>query len=233
VNTFIDSGRPYTPSFANVPVLVKKQVKAGTLKYFKGKDFPPALVADFCPATNLTAELLVPKGYGTDGNPNNNSVVVLITYGAQKLIFTGDAETTEEGLLLSDPKTASRLSNISFYKVGHHGAETSSTPALLAAMNPRSAGVSSGCKNVSKNAGYRHPRAVTLDALDAIVPGQGAGTRTLDSGKTEKDKWTTTTIHKGVYATPVDGTFVILADGTTIREQTQQVAGAMSACPGH
>ena len=72
-----------------------------------------------------------------------------------------------------------------------------------------------------------------LDALDAIVPGQGAGTRTLASGKTEKDTWTTTTIHKGVYATPVDGTFVILADGTTIREQIQQVAGAMSVCPGH
>ena len=95
-------------------------------------------------------------------------------------------------------------------------------------MNPKSAGLSAGCKNISKNKGYRHPRAVTLDALDAIVPGQGGTTRTLDSGKTEKDKWTTTAIHKGVYATPADGTFLMLADGTTIREQTQQVAGAMA-----
>ena len=233
VNTFIDSGRPYTSSFANVPTLVKQQADAGTLKHFQGIDFPPALVADFCPATNLTAELLVPVGYGTSSNPNNNSVVVLITYGTQKFIFTGDAEKSEEGLLLNDPKTASRLSNISFYKVGHHGAETSSTPGLLSAMTPQSAGLSAGCKDVSRNKGYRHPRALTLDALDAIVPGNGTDERTLDSGKTEKDTWTRTTIHKGVYATPVDDTFVIVADGTTIKEQKQQVTGAMGVCPGN
>jgi competence protein ComEC len=232
VKTFVDSGFAYTSTFAGIPRAVKAQGTAGTLKYFKAKDFPASRIADFCPATNLTAELLIPSGYGASpSNKNNVSVIVLMTYGSQKFLFTGDAESLEEKQLLQDPGIAPKLHNVALYKVGHHGAETSTTADFLAAIHPVMAVVSSGCKNVAKNKGYRHPRAATLDALDATVPGSGQDLRTLQAGETAKGQWTVSTIHRGVYATSVDGGYVIEADGSAIRKTTQTVAGAPAACP--
>jgi hypothetical protein len=92
--------------------------------------------------------------------------------------------------------------------------------------------MSSGCKNIAKNKGYRHPRAATIDALDAIVPGGGQDERALQAGKQTKGEWTTSQIHRGVYATSADGTFVIVANGSSIEKRTQAVPGAPSACPG-
>ena len=231
VKKLIDSGFPYTSTFAGILKKAKAQVAAGTLKHFKAKDFPPSHVADFCTATNVKAELLIPDGYGPSSNKNNVSVVVLVTYNTQKFLFTGDAEKKEENLLLQDPGTASRLQNVTFYKVGHHGAETSTTPSFLSAIKPSFAAVSSGCKNVAKNKGYRHPRVATLDALDATIPGGGQDSRLLQAGKEAKGQWTTTEIHRGMYATSADGTFVIVANGTTILKQTQAVTGAQPSCP--
>lgn len=232
VKKFIDSGRPYTTSFATIPQVVTTQVNSGELVHFEAKNFPPSRVADFCPATNLTAELLVPSGYGTASNPNNNSVVVLITYGTQTFLFTGDAERQEERLLLNDGLVAPRLANMTFYKVGHHGAETSTTQDFLDVITPRSAAASSGCKGVSPNDGYRHPRAKTLAALNAVVPGAGTNVRTLQAGKTQKDQWQSIAIHDGIYVTPVDGTLVLLADGAgSLVEQNENVAGELSLCP--
>ena len=232
VKKFVDSGFPYTSMFAGVTRTVNAQVQAGTLQRFKAREFPPSHIVDFCPATNVKAELLVPNGYGTASNMNNVSVVVLVTYKTQKFLFTGDAEKQEEKLLLDDPATAARLRNVTFYKVGHHGAETSSTGPLLAAIAPTMVAMSSGCKNVAKNKGYRHPRAATLDALDAVVPGGGQDERSLQAGKPAKGEWTTSQIHRGVYATSADGTFVIVANGSSIEKRTQAVTGAPSACPG-
>jgi competence protein ComEC len=230
VKTFVDSGRPYTSSFAGIARSVKAQVSAGSLNAFKANQFPPSRVADFCPATNLTAELLVPKGYGRASNQNNNSVVVLITYGKQKLLFTGDAERAEEKLLLDDPALSKRVANVAFYKVGHHGAETSTTSDFLTVINPQMAGVSSGCKNIAKNKGYRHPRAAVLTALDDVVPGDGKDLRSLQAGKTAKGQWSKTEIHQGVYATSSDDTFMIVTDGTKIAKRAATVKGAMGSC---
>lgn len=232
VNKLIDSGFPYTSTFAGVTRTAKAQVNAGTLKYFKAKEFPPSHVADFCTATNVKVELLIPAGYGAAGNMNNVSVVVLLTYKTQKFLFTGDAEKQEEKLLLDDPVTAARLRNVTFYKVGHHGAETSSTGPLLAAITPSLAAMSSGCKNVAKNKGYRHPRVATIDALDAIVPGDGQDVRSLQAGTAANGQWTKAKIHRGVYATSADGTFVIVANGSSIEKRVQAVPGAPATCPG-
>jgi beta-lactamase superfamily II metal-dependent hydrolase len=232
VKKFIDSGGPYGVSFATIPQIVGAQSGTGQLLHFEAKDFPPSRIVDFCPATNLTAEVLVPSGYEIGGNPNNNSVVVLITYGSQTFLFTGDAEKKEERLLLNDGLIAPRLANVTFYKVGHHGAETSTTPDFLNVIKPRSAAASSGCKDVSPNKGYRHPRAVTLAALNAVVPGAGTNVRTLEAGKTQQNQWQSIDIHDGVYVTPVDGTFVLLADGGSgLVERSEAVSGALGICP--
>lgn len=230
VKKLIDSGHPLTTTFKPATKLINAQKKAKTLKHFRAKSFPPANVADFCTGTNLKAELLTPKGYGKAKNANNNSVNVLVTYNSQTLLFTGDAERAEEKLLLADPKTRAKLNNISFYKIGHHGAETSTTPDFLAVIAPGMAGVSSGCKDEHPNTGYRHPRAATLARLGQVINGQG-DVRKLQAGLTAKGKWEKVEITRGLYATPVDGAFVIVTNGTSIRKESVNVASAAPTCP--
>jgi beta-lactamase superfamily II metal-dependent hydrolase len=231
VKKLIDSGHPLTVSFGAATKAINKQKKAGTLKHFRGKLFPPSNVADFCTGSNLKGELLLPAGYGKAKNTNNNSVNVLVTYNTRKLLFTGDAERAEEKLLLADPVTRAKLGNISFYKIGHHGAETSTTPDFLSVIAPEMAGVSSGCKNIGVNKGYRHPRAVTLEALDQHIGGQ-SDVRTLQAGQPAKGKWKQVQIARGLYATPVDGAFVIVTNGTSIRKDTVGGPAAAKACAG-
>lgn len=229
VRKFIESGQPYKAPFKGLPAVIATQEAGGMLHFPAAQSIAHA--ADFCPASNLTGLLLVPAGYGTDHNPNNNSVVVLITYGSQTFLFTGDAERKEEKQLLADGSIRPRIANVTFYKVGHHGAETSSTPDFLNVIKPLSAAASSGCKGVHPNEGYRHPRAKTLAALNAVVPGAGTNVRTLEAGKTEPGQWQDIDIHNGVYATPEDGTLVLLADGTRLVERSETVAGALNVCP--
>ncbi len=219
VSKFIDNGKDYTPTFKKIRTLAQTQQKAGTLKYFSAAKAPSKIV-DFCPATNLNADLLVPKEFGKAKNVNNNSVVVRVTYNKLSFVFTGDAEKQEEAQLFADPLTKPRLGGAVFYKVGHHGAETSSTLDLLAQMKPQWAAVSSGRKNIGKNNGYRHPRAGTLNALLGVITSDAdKEIRTVDAGESGKGEWTTVKIHKRIYVTAKDGSIVFLTDGNSVQEQ--------------
>ena len=103
-------------------------------------------------------EVLAPcPEYSADRGPNDNSFVLRISYGARALLFVGDAEQEEEAVLLA---TAPQALRADVLKVGHHGSRTSSTPTFLAAVAPREAVVSVGCRNR-----FGHPDPVTLAAF--------------------------------------------------------------------
>jgi competence protein ComEC len=88
---------------------------------------------------------------------NNVSIVLLGTFGAQRFLFTGDAE---EGI---DPLLVARgLPHVDVLKVAHHGSRTATTDALLDAIRPAVALVSVGTKNT-----YGHPAPATLARLAA------------------------------------------------------------------
>jgi competence protein ComEC len=55
-----------------------------------------------------------------------------------------------------------RVSEATLLKVGHHGSLTSSTPAFLAAVQPKEAVISVGRRNT-----FGHPRYEVLDRLEA------------------------------------------------------------------
>jgi len=230
VGKFIDSGKPYTPTFAGIDTTRKRLVRAARLKYYAAINRPASRIADFCPASNVLAEILIPEGYGKAANPNNNSVVIAVTYNRQKFIFTGDAEKAEEKLLLADPQTAAKVRGSLFYKVGHHGSETSSTPAFLDAMQPSVAAVSSGCKNVAKNKTHRHPRAVVLRSLlSNIEGGTGRDMRVVNAGGPKG--WTMVGLHQGIYVTSIDSSIVVHADGTATPVATSaNLTGAPGPC---
>jgi competence protein ComEC len=103
-------------------------------------------------------EVLAPcPGPSSDRNPNDNSFVLRVTYGARSLLLVGDAEREEEDELLTRAPDGLRADVL---KVGHHGSATSSSPAFLAAVAPREAVVSVGRRNR-----FGHPHPLTLGAL--------------------------------------------------------------------
>jgi len=87
--------------------------------------------------------------------PNDESLVMKISYGATSALLEGDAEKkTEKQVAEEDPRA-------DLLKVAHHGSATSTIPELLAAVHPQFAVISVGARNV-----YGHPRREVLDRLE-------------------------------------------------------------------
>lgn len=86
-------------------------------------------------------------------NQNNGSVVLRILYGQRAFYFSGDLEIEGEEKL-----AASTLDlRADFFKAGHHGSRTSSSPPVLDRVHPEYAAISCGIDNQ-----FHHPHAVTL-----------------------------------------------------------------------
>src|SRR5579863_2971633 len=86
--------------------------------------------------------------------PNDESLVIKISYGATSALLEGDAEKKTEKQVAQENPQADVL------KVAHHGSSTSTIPELLAAVHPTLAIISVGTRNV-----YGHPKAEVLDRL--------------------------------------------------------------------
>ena len=87
---------------------------------------------------------------------NNASIVLMITYGKTRFLFTGDAERDAEQVILNNKKNISAT----VLKVGHHGAENSTTYPFLRSVMPKYAVISVGKDNI-----YGHPADNTLSRL--------------------------------------------------------------------
>lgn len=94
-----------------------------------------------------------------DGDINNASVVGLLRGAGFTALLTGDAKAPIEAMLAE----RGLLTRVDVLKVGHHGSDSSSSPALLDATRPGAALISAGIGNP-----YGHPRQVTLDNLHRI-----------------------------------------------------------------
>ncbi len=106
-------------------------------------------------------QILAPSREERAGPPNNASIAARLTYGRTSFLFMGDAEAPEETDLLSSRWQL----GCTVLKAGHHGSDTSTTPAFLAAAHPRIAVVSVGAHNV-----YGHPSPLVMQRLRAAVP---------------------------------------------------------------
>ena len=91
--------------------------------------------------------------------PNDMSIVLRIDYGETSVLFTGDAETMSEYMMVDSelPLDADVL------KVGHHGSNSSSSLEFLNAVSPKYAVISCGFDN-----SYGHPHQEILDRLKDI-----------------------------------------------------------------
>ena len=102
---------------------------------------------------NLLIEVVAPKEIDSE-EQNNNSIVIKLTYGDDKFIFTGDAEKSEEDGIWTNIKC-------DVLKVGHHGSDSSSSSNFLKKVEPSYAVISCGLHN-----SYGHPTDDVLKRLD-------------------------------------------------------------------
>jgi competence protein ComEC len=108
--------------------------------------------------SGLHTTVLAPElSYFNPGAPvNNDSLVIRLDYDHAGVLLEGDAEAPSELAMLQN----NRVTPATLLKVGHHGSRTSTTPAFLAAVNPRDALISVGRHNT-----FGHPRTEVLGRL--------------------------------------------------------------------
>jgi len=100
-------------------------------------------------------------GVNSTTDANNCSIVLMLTYGDTKFLFTGDAEREAEQVILDSGAAL----EATVLKVGHHGSADSTTYPFLREIMPKYAIISVGEDN-----SYGHPTENTLSRLrDADV----------------------------------------------------------------
>jgi beta-lactamase superfamily II metal-dependent hydrolase len=106
----------------------------------------------------VIAHILYPQAtyHGNKNDTNDASVSVLVTYGDESFLLTGDLPSKEESKLLD----AGLPKNITVYKAGHHGSKYSSGEQLLTYIKPEYAVISAG-----KNNSYGHPNPEAIERL--------------------------------------------------------------------
>ena len=92
---------------------------------------------------------------------NNYSAVIKVTYGDNKFLFMGDAETKSENEITADVSA-------NVVKVGHHGSKTSSSQSFTERTGADFAVISVGANN-----SYNHP------APETVSKWQGVGAEVL------------------------------------------------------
>lgn len=112
---------------------------------------------DYVAYSDLSVYGLWPPSIYDDTNVNNESTVLMINYGEEKFLFTGDIEAETEEMITN---IYSDMLKSDLLKVGHHGSKSSSTLQFLNAADPEIAIVSNGYRNR-----YRHPHGVTTNRL--------------------------------------------------------------------
>lgn len=93
-----------------------------------------------------------------NGNLNNYSTVLKVSFGEMDIIMTGDAETEVEEEILA--KYEEEL-DAEILKVGHHGSDTSTSDEFLEAISPEYALISAKIGNK-----YNHPIESTMQKLE-------------------------------------------------------------------
>ena len=118
-------------------------------------------------------DVLAARAVAADNTLNNQSLVVLFSFGGKNLLFAGDAQWGNwenflyggaygtPGHTTLTEKAQSILSKIDFYKVGHHGSANATPKDAVMAMRIGCVGMCS----TQEHAYNEVPRAPLLDAL--------------------------------------------------------------------
>jgi hypothetical protein len=142
---------------------------------------------------------LSPLAFALDSVKNNTSVVVLLSFRGEHLLFPGDAQYGSWNWWLQQPGAAEILSEISFLKVAHHGSVNATPTDLLEHLTVGEFAAMVSTQNVPWDVIPREPlmtrlgemsgnRVVRSDSLR--VPNAPGGPKVaLPAGFTQGDLW--------------------------------------------
>jgi competence protein ComEC len=145
----LDIGKVYMPFVSETSTKTYENVENAVLE--KGLEITNPTVGEKFSLGNATLEVM----YVDNTEPsekNDQSIVLQMTYGNEKYLFMGDAETTTE--------KARSWEKVNVLKVGHHGSSTSSSEAFLKQVSPEIAIVSVGPNNT-----YNLPKETILNRI--------------------------------------------------------------------
>ena len=123
---------------------------SGGAKYYDAKQGMNFEIGEF--------EITILSDYTDKSNENNRSLFIIAEIDDTQFMFTGDAETKMEKLLLNENLDL----DCDVLKVSHHGSNTSSSKEFLDAVTPEYAVISVGEDNI-----YSHPHQTTLSLLES------------------------------------------------------------------
>jgi competence protein ComEC len=156
VQEFWDSGFNHsTKTYADMLQEIKDQgIKFATPKRGDLRKFGEVLI-----------EVLNPSSELPDNNPNNASIVIRLTYGARRLLFSGDAEMYEASTKPSAweqmLETERDKLHADLMKAAHHGSSNGTTREVLNAVNPSIVTISCAAGN-----DYHHPHPKVMRMLE-------------------------------------------------------------------
>ncbi len=107
---------------------------------------------------NLSLEFIAPIKEDYEGELNNYSAVLRLTYFDSVMLFMGDAEAEVEEEILQNEAVI----DADIIKIGHHGSSSSTSKMFLSKVSPSAAIISCGPDNK-----YGHPTEKTLSKLEA------------------------------------------------------------------
>jgi len=161
VGEVLDSGQIHTTqTFEDfLDAIDSKQIPLRQVRQGEEIDLDPTVDLEVLnPPTSL------PNGADDESMFSDNSVVIKLTYGEFRALFTGDMEETNEARLSA---SSSIDLDSDVLLAGHHGSATSSTTAFLNKVKPEVVIISVGANN-----SYGHPDQVALDRIAAVEPQQ-------------------------------------------------------------
>ena len=123
-----------------------------------GAEWRAARRGDRMELDGVTIEVLSPDSAWavSQTDINEQSVVLLVTYGSTRLLLAGDAGMPTEMQL------AGRVGHVTLLKVGHHGSRWATSDRWLDELQPEDAVISVGARNR-----YGHPAPEALARLRA------------------------------------------------------------------
>jgi competence protein ComEC len=144
-----DSGFNHpTKTYADMLQEIKDRgIKFATPKQGVTRQFGQVLVEVLHPGTELS-----------DDNPNNASVVVRLTFGSKRFLFTGDAEIESWEQMIRTEKDKLRADLL---KSAHHGSSNGTTQDVLEAVRPSVYTISCAVGN-----DYHHPHPKVMSLLE-------------------------------------------------------------------
>ncbi len=187
-----------------------KQINPG-FRYHSLATVEP-IFADFCPAENVSVEILNRAPISEFSDENNRSIILRLDYNTTSFLFPGDADKElETSLLIGHAKLTANV-----LKAAHHGGNSASSKLFLEVIRPDYIVVTSGKPNFDVSQKHLLPQRKAIDRMNEIVPGSQFRKDLIPAYDKKTNQWQQIPVKQNILFPYLDGTIEIRSDGTRL-----------------